>query len=141
MHVGIERVLLQQGDCSFGATALDLLPAHHRFGELERMVLYTFGVNAAVRGEVDVLEENPEEGRGNGRAGFVYLHGDDTVLCSSGLRPNRNQKLANERRHCDYITEFSVYGQSAMICDCAGVWLKVRVKSVPEGHRSVSRWW
>ena len=51
-------------------------PAHERIGELERAVLHSLGIDAAVGGEVDVLEEDPDERRRDCGAGTIDGHGD-----------------------------------------------------------------
>ena len=51
-------------------------PAHERIGELERAVLHSLGIDAAVGREVDVLEEDTEERRRDCGAGTIDGDGD-----------------------------------------------------------------
>ena len=52
------------------------LPVLRRVRILERAVAHQFGINAAVGGQVDVLEENSPQRRRNRVAGMRRVHGD-----------------------------------------------------------------
>jgi hypothetical protein len=55
---GVEGVLIECLHRSGGGGLLDLVPGHHRGGELERAVLDQLGVEPAVGTEIDVLKED-----------------------------------------------------------------------------------
>ncbi len=63
-------------EVTLGVGAGRLLPAHERFRELERAVLDLLRIEAAVGGEVDVLEEDAVHGRGDRHARLIGRHRD-----------------------------------------------------------------
>src|ERR1043165_3081765 len=92
----VERLFVSYLKRGVRPTALDLLPAHHGLGKLERTILHHLGVDAAVGGEVDVLEEGAEHMRIDRRAGLVRL--DDDRVALSRPRDWQARRRANQRR-------------------------------------------
>src|SRR6476660_5251070 len=54
----IYRILSSYRYRALRSALVDLLPRHQRFGKLERAILHSFGIQATISSEVNVLEEN-----------------------------------------------------------------------------------
>src|SRR6185369_9428230 len=55
----------------------NLVPSHQWLVKFEGAVLDAFGIEAAIRAEIDVLKKNSEHLRRNHRAGMSDIHGDN----------------------------------------------------------------
>ena len=92
----VYRTLIEDIKLSLGVAAVQLFPAQHRIRKLERAVLYSFRVKAAISAEVDVFKKETEESFGNLRARLVHLH-RDVSLRETDLRYPRTQTRAIAR--------------------------------------------
>ena len=80
---GVERIFVTDGNLAARLAGRQFAPAHQRIGKFEAAIFHQFGIQSAVRAEVDVLKKNAPHRGVDFCARLVGLDGDGRRGCGS----------------------------------------------------------